>query len=192
LTGNALDDFMLRNEGKTWDGVLVPHAGVPDLDLVTFRDFRREAISSDRLTAGDLEIGDAELIDSLRLAEGNFLKRAAFLLFREDPERWFTGYDKYFKGMLSYRGIQRIETFPVAKAAIREAVINGIVHRQYSSGVPIQIKVFPERAHHVQRRPAAARLERRRPVGEARAQADPRLQGPAAGGERDLPVQHLS
>jgi ATP-dependent DNA helicase RecG len=32
----------------------------------------------------------------------------------------------------------------VAKAAIREAVINAIVHRDYSSGVPIQIKVFPD------------------------------------------------
>ncbi|MDR2567630.1 MAG: putative DNA binding domain-containing protein, partial [Bifidobacteriaceae bacterium] len=179
LTGNALDEFMLRKEGKTWDGVLVPHVGVPDLDLVAFRDFRRKAIFSDRLTAGDLEISDAELIDTLRLAEGNHLKRAAILLFHEDPERWFTGayvkigyfqtgadllfmdevhgplismadkvldilYDKYFKGMLSYRGIQRIETFPVAKAAIREAVINAIVHRDYSGGVPIQIKVFPD------------------------------------------------
>jgi ATP-dependent DNA helicase RecG len=179
LTGNALDEFMLRKEGKTWDGAPVPRVGVPDLDLVAFRDFRRKAISSDRLTAADLEISDAELVDSLRLAEGGHLRRAAILLFHEDPERWVTGayvkigyfrtgadlvfmdevhgplvsmadkvldilYDKYFKGMISYRGIQRIEAFPVAKAAIREAVLNAIVHRDYSTGVPIQIKVFPD------------------------------------------------
>jgi ATP-dependent DNA helicase RecG len=53
-------------------------------------------------------------------------------------------YAKYFKGLISYDGLQRIETYPVPMAACREAVLNSIVHRDYSSGVPIQIKVFPD------------------------------------------------
>ncbi|MDR2162907.1 MAG: hypothetical protein LBO70_03050 [Clostridiales Family XIII bacterium] len=53
-------------------------------------------------------------------------------------------YSKYFKGLISYDGLQRIETYPVPRAACREAVLNTIVHRDYSTGVPIQIKVFPD------------------------------------------------
>ncbi|MDR0990041.1 MAG: winged helix-turn-helix transcriptional regulator [Propionibacteriaceae bacterium] len=179
LTGNALDEFILRRQGKTWDGVPVPQVAVSDLDIVAFRDFRRMALASERLTEADLDISDPALIDSLQLGEGNYLKRAAILLFHEQPERWMIGsyvkigyfetgadlmfqdevhgpiitmadkvldilYAKYFRGMISYQGIQRIETYPVARAALREAVLNAIVHRDYSTGVPIQIKVFPD------------------------------------------------
>jgi ATP-dependent DNA helicase RecG len=57
-----------------------------------------------------------------------------------------TVYLNYFKGIISYKGIQRIETYPVPHAAFREAVTNAIVHRDYGSGIPIQIKVFPDKA----------------------------------------------
>jgi len=53
-------------------------------------------------------------------------------------------YRKYFKGMISYEGLQRIEDFPVPRPALREAILNAIVHRDYTTGVPIQIKVFPD------------------------------------------------
>ncbi|MDR1768339.1 MAG: ATP-dependent DNA helicase, partial [Propionibacteriaceae bacterium] len=52
-------------------------------------------------------------------------------------------YTKYFRAYISYEGIQRVETFPVPQAAMREAVLNAIVHRDYSTGIPIQVKVFP-------------------------------------------------
>ena len=46
---------------------------------------------------------------------------------------------------ISYRGIQRIETYPVARSALRDAVLIAIVHKDYSTGVPIQIKVFSDK-----------------------------------------------
>jgi ATP-dependent DNA helicase RecG len=55
-----------------------------------------------------------------------------------------TIYRKYFKGIISYEGLQRIEDFPVPRPALREAILNAIVHRDYTTGVPIQIKVFPD------------------------------------------------
>jgi ATP-dependent DNA helicase RecG len=55
-----------------------------------------------------------------------------------------TIYRKYFKGMISYEGLQRIEDFPVPRPALREAILNAIVHRDYTTGIPIQIKVFPD------------------------------------------------
>ena len=145
LTGSALDEFILKKQGKTWDGVPVPHIKVSDLDIVAFREFRKKALSSKRLTDEDLEMGDEALVDNLLLTDGNYVKRAAVLLFHERPEKWVTGafvkmgyfetdsdllyqdevhgplitmadkvvdlmYAKYFKGLISYDGLHRIET----------------------------------------------------------------------------------
>ena len=41
--------------------------------------------------------------------------------------------------------LQRIESYPVPHAAFREAITNAIVHRDYSTGIPIQIKVFDDK-----------------------------------------------
>jgi ATP-dependent DNA helicase RecG len=53
-----------------------------------------------------------------------------------------TLYTKYFKGIISYEGIQRVETYPVNIDAMREAILNAIVHKDYASGNPIQIRVY--------------------------------------------------
>jgi len=180
LTGSALDEFMLRKQGKTWDGVPVPYVAYSDFERDAFKVFRRKATDSTRLTKQDLEISDEKLLDTLQLTEGGYLKRAALLLFHQDPEKWVPGayvkigmfendanllyqhevhcplllmpdkvmetvYLNYFKGIISYEGIQRVETYPVPHAAFREAITNAIVHRDYSTGIPIQIKVFPDK-----------------------------------------------
>ena len=49
---------------------------------------------------------------------------------------------KYLKAQITYEGVQRKETFPVPIGALREAVLNAIVHKDYSSGIPIQISVY--------------------------------------------------
>ena len=54
-------------------------------------------------------------------------------------------YLKYFKGIISYDGLQRIETYPVPRAAFREAVLNAVVHRDYSTGNPIHIHIYPDK-----------------------------------------------
>jgi ATP-dependent DNA helicase RecG len=55
-----------------------------------------------------------------------------------------TIYRKYFKGIISYEGVLRITDYPVPIPALREAIFNAIVHRDYTTGIPIQIKVFPD------------------------------------------------
>jgi ATP-dependent DNA helicase RecG len=52
---------------------------------------------------------------------------------------------KYLKAGISYRGVQRVESYPVPEAALREAVLNAIVHRDYAVGTPIQISVYPHK-----------------------------------------------
>ena len=51
---------------------------------------------------------------------------------------------KYLIYHISYEGISRRETpqFPVE--AIRESQMNCVAHKEYASGVPIQISVFPD------------------------------------------------
>ena len=51
---------------------------------------------------------------------------------------------KYMSAYISYQGIHRVETYPYPEAALREAVLNAIAHKDYSSGSPIQIKVYRE------------------------------------------------
>ena len=180
LTGNALDEFILRKHGKTWDGVPMPNVNFEDFESDAFKIFRRKAISSTRLSKDDLDIGDLELLESLQLTEPDYIKRAAILLFHQNPEKWVPGayvkigmfatdtdlkyhhevhgslitmsdkimeivYSNYFKGIISYKGIQRVETWNVPHEAFREAITNAIVHRDYSTGIPIQIKVYPDK-----------------------------------------------
>jgi ATP-dependent DNA helicase RecG len=180
LKGAALDRFLLRKLGRHWDGVPVPHVNVGDLDPAAFKAFRKLAALSGRLGAEALAESDADLVDKLHLKEGNFLKRAATLLFHADPEKFTTGacvkigffrtdsdllfhdmiqgdlftqvdkvmdllLTKYLRAGISYRGTQRVERLPVPEAALREAVINAIAHKDYGAAIPIQISVYDDK-----------------------------------------------
>ncbi|MCY4153791.1 MAG: putative DNA binding domain-containing protein, partial [Gammaproteobacteria bacterium] len=52
---------------------------------------------------------------------------------------------KYLKAAISYQGIRRKETFPVAEYALREALLNAVAHKDYSSSIPVQIKVYDDK-----------------------------------------------
>ncbi|PIZ66382.1 MAG: transcriptional regulator [Candidatus Marinimicrobia bacterium CG_4_10_14_0_2_um_filter_48_9] len=180
LKGAALDRFLLQKIGKHWDGVPIPHVGVSDLSSHTLETFRQLSHRSRRLPEAILEESDKSLIAKLHLMDGDYLKRAALLLFHPDPERFVTGafikmgyfeakadlrYQdevhgellnqvnqtldilkaKYLKAMISYEGIQRVETFPVPEEALREAILNAVAHKDYSSGAPIQISVYADK-----------------------------------------------
>ena len=54
-------------------------------------------------------------------------------------------YSKYTRALISYDGVYRVETFPVPREAMREAVINAIIHRDYASPTTIQIRVYDDR-----------------------------------------------
>lgn len=50
-------------------------------------------------------------------------------------------YLKYLKAKISYVHDRRVETYPYARDAIREAVYNAIAHNCYMFGTPIQIRI---------------------------------------------------
>lgn len=177
LTGNPLSAFLLRKLGRNWDSAPVPNVTVNNLSSVAFKRFKGYAQGSDRLPPGALALSRADLVEKLRLTESQMLKRAALLLFHEDPERWITGayvkigmfrsesdllyhdevhgdlfsqmdktvellLTKYMVAWISYRGLARLETFPIPRDALREAVLNALIHKDYGSGSPIQIRVY--------------------------------------------------
>src|SRR5690606_23030616 len=180
LKGAALDRFLLRKQGRTWDGVPVPRVSVADLSAAALAGFRKRAEQGGRIESATLRESDAGLLEKLQLTEGEFLKRAALLLFHPDPERFVVGafvkigfFDgtgelvyhdevhgdlfgqvertldllltKYLKASIRYEGLQRIERFPVPRAALREALLNALVHRDYAVGAPVQIRVYADR-----------------------------------------------
>jgi len=93
LTYGMLHTFLLGKNGMNWDDVPVPNVTIDDLDRDSFKIFRREALRKKRMLREELDsLTNEELLTKLHLrTEDGTLKRAAILLFHEDPERWFTG-----------------------------------------------------------------------------------------------------
>ena len=54
---------------------------------------------------------------------------------------------KYMKAKITYDGMQRIERYFVPDEALREALLNALCHKQYESGIPIQISVYEDRLY---------------------------------------------
>ncbi|NJM17097.1 MAG: transcriptional regulator, partial [Bacteroidales bacterium] len=78
---------------------------------------------------------DSDLL-SQELIEGNIFEMADTTTEILDK--------KYFKKIISYEGNHRIETPEYPNEAIREIVLNAIVHRQYT-GAPIQISIYEDK-----------------------------------------------
>jgi len=54
-------------------------------------------------------------------------------------------FTKYIKANISYEDIQRVETYEYPKEAVREALLNAIIHKDYSGNAPIQISVYKDK-----------------------------------------------
>ncbi len=91
LKGTALDKFLLKKKGKHWDGAPVPKIYVKDLKKETLNFFRKRAFKSQRIEEEVLTDTNELLIENLQLVENRLLKRAAILLFYNNPEKFFTG-----------------------------------------------------------------------------------------------------
>lgn len=91
LKGAALDRFLLRKQGLTWDGVPIPHIKPEQLSEAEFTHFKKLAAKSERISTEDLELDKGELLEKLHLIENGYLNRAAVLLFHPEPQRFVTG-----------------------------------------------------------------------------------------------------
>ena len=182
LTGPALETFLLRKHGATWDNSPMPAITIDDVDDNVVAAFKKLAAKKGRIDSNLLDEPKEVLLDRLHLVNGDYLTNAAMLLFSKDPEKYQLGaflkigyfetdadllyqdeihgslleqvdkaieliYLKYMRAKISYEGIQRIERYFVPEAALREALLNAVCHKQYQSGVPIQISVYEDRLY---------------------------------------------
>jgi ATP-dependent DNA helicase RecG len=116
-----------------------------NLDLIEKHGLRRAAclLFSDRpekyVSGAWIKIGFFVTNDDLRYQDeihGN--------LFEQVEKTLELLYTKYLKAFISYQGILRRETFLFPTAALREALLNAVVHKDYSSGIPIQLSVYDD------------------------------------------------
>lgn len=91
LKGQALNQFLLKKTGITWDSVPIQDITVRDLRNDSFDIFREQAVLSKRMDKKDIDSSNEQLLDSLNLLDHGMLKRAAVLLFHHNPEKWIPG-----------------------------------------------------------------------------------------------------
>jgi ATP-dependent DNA helicase RecG len=90
LKGSALQQFILKRLGRTWDDLPCENATFSDIDPDALSYFFKKAASSNRLT-NDIEKSDLKTtFENLNLlTNGNKLKNAALLLFGKKPSKFF-------------------------------------------------------------------------------------------------------
>jgi len=176
LTGAALNEFLLKRTGHTWDDVVEEDASFDDMDEVTIKKYLRKAEETGRLPDID-GLSTPELLEKLRLTKNGKLKRAAIVLFGKDPGRFYPNtfvkigkfedddftirfqaleegniiqvLDKVLRTLdykflirnISFAGMNRIETLEYPIPALREMILNALIHRNYM-GAPTQLRVY--------------------------------------------------
>ncbi len=179
LKGPALERFMMRKRGRHWDDAPEPRFTARSCSAAAIKLFKQRARESGRMDRAVLRDSREILLGNLELTEKRWLRRAAYLLFAEQPEKYVSGawikigffvadHDlryqdevhgnlfhqvdatlellrtKYLKAYITYHGIQRRETFLFPEEALRETLLNAVVHKDYGSAIPIQIRVYDD------------------------------------------------
>ncbi|TVR79389.1 MAG: hypothetical protein EA412_06610, partial [Chitinophagaceae bacterium] len=178
IKGLALNEFILKRTGKTWDDIPEQRASVNDIDESGIKQFLKDARIAKRINVED-DISIRELLEKLRLLENGHLKRAAVVLFGKDPGKFYpnmavkigkfgeTDADlkfheviegnlvqlkdrigemlnaKFFIHPIDFMGMQRVERDEYPVDAVREMILNALVHRDYM-GAPTQIRLYDD------------------------------------------------
>ena len=91
LRGPALQQFVLKKMGRSWDDIPNEHATLDDLDRSAVDYFLRKGIKSGRIGEDESNASTQDVLENLNLiCEDGKLKNAALLLFAKKPQRYFT------------------------------------------------------------------------------------------------------
>jgi len=132
LKGPALQQFLLKKMGQSWDGIICYGATIDDISEEAVRYFLRRGVENGRMPEKSLDDGDTDLIfqDSVG---GDYIRMADNVI---DLLK-----SKYLISPIHYEGLQRIEPLEIPEDALREAIFNAIIHRD-QTGAHIQMKVY--------------------------------------------------
>ena len=179
LTGAALNEFLLKRAGQTWDNVIEPRATFADIDEKSVKAYL--VMSKEKGRLPDVEgLTTEEIFDKLHLTENGKLKRGAIVLFGKDPCRFYPSAfvkigrfakddtdlryqdveegniivllrnvlewldQKYLIKQITFEGMYRIEKSEYPVPALREMLLNSLVHRSYM-GSFTQMRVYDDK-----------------------------------------------
>ena len=90
LRGTALQQFILKKMGRSWDDISNDRATIDDIDRKAIDYFLRKGIEAQRIPEDQREASTKDILDSLGLIDNDgLLKNAAILLFGKNPLRFF-------------------------------------------------------------------------------------------------------
>lgn len=91
LTGPALETFLMRKRGATWDHLPIPIFTLDHVDDGIVERFQAWSAKKGRIDTSVLKEPKEVLMEKLHLLNGEYLTNAAMLLFSKDPEKWQLG-----------------------------------------------------------------------------------------------------
>ena len=92
LNGAALQQFILKKMGRTWDDIPNEFATIKDLDRHAIKYFLDNGIEAGRIDKSEAKATTIRVIENLGLiTEDGKLKNAALLLFAKNPRKFFAG-----------------------------------------------------------------------------------------------------
>ena len=181
LQGPALQNFILKKMGLSWDDTECMGASLDDIDRESVDFFLHRAIKYGRMPSDSLNDNTEKILTNLNLYDTNHkLKNAAVLLFGKRPSKFFSLCDfrigrfgrssadlmfqdsvegdlirmsdrvidilrsKYLISPIHYEGLIRAEPLEIPEDALREVILNAIIHKDYM-GPHIQMKVWNDR-----------------------------------------------
>ena len=172
LIGAALTDYLLRKSGKTWDEVSEPTANLADIDDDSLKSYIAASLHAGRIADVDLiaklrltdDNGNikraaivlfgknpAKFFNNCVVKIGRFGKDSSDLRFQETVEGNIVYLlkevleqlnRKFFTRAISFEGLQRIEKGEYPIAALREMLLNALVHRNYLGSSVVQMRMF--------------------------------------------------
>lgn len=91
LKGAALQQFLLRKMGHSWDDIENERATLDDIDRQAIDFFLRKAVDAGRMPVDSLNETTEKVLSNLNLIGGEGkLRNAALLLFGKNPAKFFT------------------------------------------------------------------------------------------------------
>ena len=90
LNGVALQQFLLKKMGRSWDDITNERATLEDIDRKAIDYFLKKGTEAQRIPESERDVSTKDVLESLGLLDDNGnLKNAAVLLFGKNPQKFF-------------------------------------------------------------------------------------------------------
>ena len=165
LQGNQLNMFLAAKMGLTWESVVEEDFSLDDIDIETVERFK--LLAKDRVPSIEQETDILALMKRLNLVVGGRFKRAAVVLFGKNVQKYvlqarikigkfLSETEVLTTDIIEGNLIQQVDRALdilrtkyllsyISYEALREALLNSIIHREYFVSSEIQIRIYDDK-----------------------------------------------